>query len=270
MSILRTRNGSLPLLEGCVAQDSGRRVARSREAKSPGPTKRPPRPLRLRSEPADGAPGANFSREEEAPRQVTGYVDSPDEKRLSVRLPAGRTVSPPLCQARAAPAHLRRAGTPPRPPRWPLRHEASALPPRSSGERGGACAAGGRGCSADWSRGPGRTRADRKPPSLPNLIGSVFPFPPITDARAVFDALGLSEPVCQSIAVLGVALRLLGGEGVRETEAPCQFLGFVASVSLADYSGAFLLSATGDSTAELTAFRVKPRLLWELPSGFCT
>lgn len=37
----------------------------------------------------------NFSREEEAPRQVTGYVDSPEEKRLSLRLPAGRTVSPP-------------------------------------------------------------------------------------------------------------------------------------------------------------------------------
>lgn len=124
----------------------------------------------------------------------------------------------PLCRARAAPAHLRRAGTPPRPPRWPLRHEASALPPRSSGERGGARAAGGRGCSADWSRGPGRTRAGRKPTFLPNMIGSVFPFSPITDARAVFAALGLGEPACQSIAVLGVELRLLRG-GVRETSA---------------------------------------------------
>ena len=128
---------------------------------------------------------------------------------------------------------------------------------------GGAAAPTGR-------RGPGRTRANRKPPSLPNLIGSVFPFPPITDARAVFATLGLGEPACQSIAVLGEELGLLRGEGVRETEAPCQSLAFDAFVSLADYSGAFLLSATGESTAKLTAFRVKPRLLWELPSGFST
>lgn len=41
-------------------------------------------------------------------------------------------------------------GTPPRSPRWPLRHEASAQPPRSSRERGGAREAGGRSCSPDW------------------------------------------------------------------------------------------------------------------------
>lgn len=63
---------------------------------------------------------------------------------------------------------------PPRPPRWPLGHEASALPPRSSGERGGA-----RGEWAGLLCGlAARPRADprgQETPSLPHLIGSAAP-----------------------------------------------------------------------------------------------
>lgn len=74
-----------------------------------GPSEQPPRPLRLSSEPADGAPGANSEREEEATQRVTGCMDGQ-------RTDGGGCVS--ACQqgrltfplpSRAAPAHLRRA-----------------------------------------------------------------------------------------------------------------------------------------------------------------
>lgn len=92
---------------------------------------------------------------------------------------------------------------PPRPPRWPLGHEASALPPRSSGERGGA-----RGEWAGLLCGlAARPRADprgQETPSLPHLIGSAAPFPPITDARAICAAPRVGGPLCQSSVMLGV------------------------------------------------------------------
>lgn len=136
--------------------------------KRPGPAERPPRPLRLSSGPADGAPGANFTGKEEAPRQVTGYVDSRSKERLFCASACRHNRLTSLLPSPGGPSSPEEGtGTPPRPPRWPLRHEASAQPPRSSEERGGARVSRGRGCSAEWSRGRGRIRAGRKPPPCP-------------------------------------------------------------------------------------------------------
>lgn len=108
-------------------------------------------------------------------------------------------------------------------------------------------------------------------PSLPNPIGSVSPS---TDATAVCAALGLGGPPCQSSAVLGVeraeGAPPRGSENARssllDSESCCFCLPGCSGLLL----WAFLLSATGDSMAEMTASRVQPRLLWELLSGFCT
>lgn len=54
-------------------------------------------------------PPSQLLREEEATQLITGYVNARGKERVSVRLPAGRAVSPSLCRALAAPAHLRRA-----------------------------------------------------------------------------------------------------------------------------------------------------------------
>lgn len=136
--------------------------------KRPGPAERPPRPLRLSSGPADGAPRANFAGEEEATQQANRLCGRTEEGeavcasarqqgRLAFTLPGPGGASSPE----------EGTGTTPRSPRWPLRHEASAQPPRSSRERGGVPAAGGRGCSADWPPGGGRVLAGRKPPPGP-------------------------------------------------------------------------------------------------------
>lgn len=92
---------------GRAPQGSGRRV-RQATVQTPRLAERPPRPLRLSSWPADGAPRANFAGEEEATQLITRYVNARGKERVSVRLPAGRAVSPSLCRAPAAPAHLRR------------------------------------------------------------------------------------------------------------------------------------------------------------------
>lgn len=139
-------------------------VARSGTSKAQARPSTLPAPSGLAPGRQTAPPGLNFAREEEATQRIAGCMDARRKKRLFVHLPASKAVSPFLFLASVAPAHLREGTeTPPRPPRWPFRHEASAPPPRSSRERGGARAADGRSCTAERPRGRRRICAGRKP-----------------------------------------------------------------------------------------------------------
>lgn len=87
---------------------SGPRVARNLSADAQaGPTSLP---APFGSAPGrQTAPGAHFAWEEEATPRIAGCVSARDQEGLPEHLPAGKAVSPSLCRASAAPAHLTRA-----------------------------------------------------------------------------------------------------------------------------------------------------------------
>lgn len=104
---LRRRAGK-PQGPASLPRGSGRRVARNLSANAQARPTGLPAPFG--SAPGrQTAPGANFAWEEEATPRRAGCASARGKERLPVHLPPSKAVSPSLCRASAAPAHLTRA-----------------------------------------------------------------------------------------------------------------------------------------------------------------
>lgn len=90
---------------GRAAQGSGPTGGAQPRCRRPGSAQGPPRPLRLRSAPADGAPGANFAGKRKRRSELTGWTD--DQRAVCVSASQqGRLTCPTLSPGGSS--HLRR------------------------------------------------------------------------------------------------------------------------------------------------------------------